>query len=204
MAVRKVLKIGKHQKVLETKSEAIHKFNRETKALIQDLKDTVADNPAVGLAAPQIGVLKRAFAVLLGYYDRDEEDETPPPPPVIMINPEIIESENPERGFDACLSIPGMMGYTDRATKIRVKYLDEQGKKQDRVFENWDARMIQHEQDHLDGILFTSRLKTLDDLFVYVTNADGETEAIPYPEFIKTTTTQAVEKPILPNRTELA
>lgn len=113
-----------------------------------------------------------------------------------MVNPEIVEREGVERGFDACLSIPGMMGYTDRDLEIRVKYMDEQGNKQDRTFAGWDARMIQHELDHLDGILFTKRLESLDDLYVIAKDADGNRIEIPYPEFVRKTTQQVIGKPL--------
>ena len=201
MAVRKILTISKHEKFLTTKSEPVHKINREIKALFQDLRDTIEENPAVGLAAPQIGVSKRVFAVLLGYYDEPETDdeseaELPPIEPTIMVNPEIVEREGVERGFDACLSIPGMMGYTDRDLEIRVKYMDEQGNKQDRTFAGWDARMIQHELDHLYGILFTKRLESLDDLYVIAKDADGNRIEIPYPEFVRKTTQQVIGKPL--------
>jgi peptide deformylase len=202
---------SKHEKTLRTKSEPVAKINREIKALFQDLKDTMEDNGnAIGLAAPQIGIMKRVFAVRLGYQggkddgsaddneneipdealppttDEAEDDEHPYLPPVIMVNPEIIEkSTELEKNTDGCLSVPGMVGYTERHYRIRVKYLDEAGKPQDRWFEDWDARMIQHEYDHLEGIMFMDRLATLDDLYVIAEGADGKYVQIPYKNVVQ-------------------
>src|SRR5690242_10538496 len=110
MAVKKILTLEKHEKILKTPSEPVKKINREIKQLIKDILDTMDANPAVGLAAVQIGVLKRVIGIRLSYdedLDEDVELET-----IILINPEILESsEALERGYDACLSIPGMMGY---------------------------------------------------------------------------------------------
>jgi peptide deformylase len=208
MAVKKILMFSKHEKTLRTKSEPVVKINREIKALFQDLKDTMEDSGnAIGLAAPQIGVMKRVFAVRLGYEGGNddgsddipeealpeaaedelvENEEIPVPPPVIMVNPEIVEkSEELEKNTDGCLSVPGMVGYTLRHYRIRVKYLDEAGKPQDRWFEGWDARMIQHENDHLDGIMFMDRLSTLDDLYVVAQDKDGNYVQIPYKQVVQ-------------------
>ncbi|MEP7290019.1 MAG: peptide deformylase [Chloroflexota bacterium] len=182
MSVKKILTISKHEKILKTPSEPAKRIGKDIKQLIQDIKDTIDANPAVGLAAPQIGVLKRVFGARLGYYDDQKDDDMAPP--TIFINPEIVEqSEAVERGFDACLSIPGMFGYTDRNLKIKIRYLDEAGKKVERDLEGWDARVFQHELDHLDGILFLQRLP-LEDLYVYVTDEEGNREPVPYLEIV--------------------
>ncbi len=211
MAVKKILMLSKHEKTLRSKSEPVPKVNRELKALFKDLRDTMEDaGNAIGLAAPQIGVMKRVFAVRLGYKDAEqaenaimsegaegealEKGETPEqdsdtpremPPAVIMVNPQIVErSAEVERASDGCLSIPGLMGYTNRSFRIHVKYLDEQGQPQDQWFEKWDARMIQHEQDHLDGILFMDRLTSFDDLFVVSRDDEGKLIQTPYKDVV--------------------
>ncbi len=186
MASRKILTIGKHEKLLRTKSEPVKKVNREVRALIEDIRDTIQDPqvPAIGLAAVQIGVLKRVFGARLAYQDDQKDEEMHPP--TIFVNPEILErSEEETRGHDACLSIPGMTGYTNRHTRIKVSYLDEHGKRVVREFTDWDARVIEHEIDHLDGILFLDRLKSLEDLFVYVRDAEGKHKQVPYLEVVK-------------------
>jgi peptide deformylase len=191
MAVKKILTIDKHEKFLKTPSQPVKHMNKEIKQLIKDIKDTMADPsvPAIGLSAPQIGVLKRVFGARMAY-EEDQPDEEMAPP-TIFINPEIVEEQpEVERGFDACLSIPGMMGYTDRNLKIKVRYLDEAGKKVTSDFEGWDARVIQHEIDHLDGILFLQRLASLDDLYVYVKDAEGNHEPVPYNQIVKAASTE--------------
>ena len=184
MSVKKILVVSKHEKILRTPSAPVKKINRDIKQLFEDIRDTIDANPAVGLAAPQIGVLKRVCGVRLSYEaDQEKEDMQPP---LILVNPEILEmSDEAEHEYDACLSIPGMMGYTDRKLKIKVRYQDESGKKIEREFEGWDARVIQHEIDHLDGILFLDRLNTLDDLYVLVPDEEGKVEPVPYLEVVK-------------------
>ncbi len=117
--------------------------------------------------------------------------------PIILINPEILEqSEEVERGYDACLSIPGMFGYTDRKIKIKVRYQDEKGKWIEREFEGWDARVVQHEIDHLDGILFLERLASLDDLYVMVPGKDGKREPVPYLQVVQKAA-DTTDKPLI-------
>ena len=186
MPVRRILTIDKYEKILRSKSQPVKQINKEIKALIRDLKDTINDPsiPANGLAAPQIGVLKRVFGVRLGIPDEDNDEALSPP--IIFINPEIVE-EQPEvvRDFEGCLSIPGMMGNTDRKLKIKVRYMDESGKKVTQEFEGWDARVVQHELDHLDGILYLDRLESKADLYVWVRDDKGELEAVPYLDVIR-------------------
>jgi peptide deformylase len=184
MAVKKILTLDKHEKVLRTPSQPVKKVNRDIKQLIQDIRDTIDANPAIGLAAPQIGVLKRVTGVRLSY-EEDQPDEEMEPP-IILINPEIVEQgDEVEHGYDACLSIPGMVGYTDRKLKIKVRYLNEDGKRVEREFEGWDARVVQHEIDHLDGILFLDRLSSLEDLYVLVPDKEGNYETVPYLDVVK-------------------
>ena len=203
MAVKKILTIDKNEKQLRTKAEPVKKITKELKQLFQDIKDTIEANPAVGLAAPQIGVLKRIFGIRLGYKDDMPEGEEPEmQPPMVLINPEIIEeAPEVERGWDACLSIPGMMGYTERNLKVRVRYMDEEGKTVEREFEGFDARAIQHEIDHLNGVLFTDRLASLGDLYVYVKDARGKRKPVPYPEAVRRAAeaTDGAVMPIIPS-----
>jgi peptide deformylase len=186
MPVRRILTIDKYEKLLRSKSQPVKQINKEIKALIRDIKDTISDPsiPANGLAAPQIGILKRVFGVRLGYVDEDSDETLSPP--LIFINPEIIE-EQPEvvRDFEGCLSIPGMMGNTDRKLKIKVRYTDEKGKRVVQDFEGWDARVVQHELDHLNGILYLDRLESKADLYVWVRDDKGELEAVPYLDVIR-------------------
>ncbi len=188
MPVKKILTNDKHDKILKTPSKPVKKIDREVKQLIQDLKDTMADPsiPALGLAAPQIGALKSVFGVYLGYYDQPEDEEDQEPlEATIFINPEILEqSEECAVDQEGCLSIPGMVGNVSRKLHLKVRYMDEHGHTVEREFKDDDARAFQHELDHLDGILFLQRLASLDDLFVYVRDEEGELTLLPYPEVI--------------------
>jgi peptide deformylase len=179
MTVKKILTINKHDKVLHTRSEPVKKINRDVKQLIEDIRDTIEANPAVGLAAPQIGVLKRVMGVRLSYEATQDKEQMAPP--LILVNPEIVtQGEDTEEAEEGCLSIPGMVGLVERRLKLTVRYQDEKGKWQERALDGWDARVVQHEIDHLDGILYLERLKSLDDLFVLVRNEEGHLESVPY------------------------
>ena len=184
MTVKKILKIAQHEKFLRTPSEPVRKFNREIRQIIQELKDTMADPsiPALGLAAPQIGSHKRIIGVYIGFYQQDENGPEPPKA-TIFINPEIIaRPAEPEIGQEACLSIPNMSGNVPRPLQIRIRYLDERGHNVERTYTDDDARAIQHELDHLNGILFLDRVKSPNDLFVHIHNPHGEIKVVPYPE----------------------
>lgn len=195
MTVKKILTINKHDKILHTKSEPVKKINRDVKQLIDDIRDTIDANPAVGLAAPQIGILKRVIGVRLSYEADQEKEEMLPP--IILINPEIVEQgEGAEEAEEGCLSIPSIVGLVERKLNLKVRYQDEKGKWQERALEGWDARVVQHEIDHLDGILYLERLKSLDDLFVLVRNEEGHLEPVPYLE-VKQTASSA-DKPPMP------
>lgn len=199
MAVRKILTIDRHEKLLRTKSQPVKKISKQVKQLAEDIRDTIMANPAVGLAAVQIGVLLRVFGARIGYYTADGEVVEQPEAalPQIFINPEIVAvSQETERDFDACMSIPGMMGYTQRAKSVTLRWLDEQGVRHEREFNGWDARMLLHEYDHLEGVLFLDRLP-LEDLYVYVRGEDGKTRPVPYLEVMREAEAKAASKPNL-------
>lgn len=176
MAIRKILTYDKDEAALRKKSEAVQAVNRRVKKLIQDLKDTLADREdGGGLAAPQIGVHSRVALAQLG----QQEEEERRGPVFVMVNPEIIEAGNDEKDFDGCLSFPGLYGETVRPHRLRVKGLDEFGKPFDRVFEGFDAVVVHHEIDHLDGILFIDRVSSLEDLYRVRRDENGELVRVP-------------------------
>ena len=133
--------------VLREKAKEITKFNEATARLLDNLRDTLeATDTGVGLAAPQIGIAKQAVVIRTeedGYYE--------------MINPHILSGEGREDGWEGCLSIPGVEGLVPRQQKISVAYKDRQGKAMQLEAEGFFARVIQHEYDHLMGVLFTDR-----------------------------------------------
>ncbi len=135
--------------ISEPGTDALH-------ALIADMWETMAEYGGIGLAAPQIGISQRL--VVFGL-----EEDTPPDadtiPPTVLTNPVITPLDDEmEHGWEACLSVPGMRGLVSRHTRIRYTGLDENGAVIDRQVEGYHARVVQHECDHLDGILYLQRM----------------------------------------------
>ena len=143
MAIRNVRKIG--DPLLRKKSKVVEKIDRRTLILIEDMIDTMYEEDGVGLAAPQVGVLKRIVVIDIG------------DGPMVLINPEIIKTEGSYRDFEGCLSIPGESQEVDRPMKVWVKAQDENGKVRELVGEELLARAFCHEIDHLEGILFVDK-----------------------------------------------
>ncbi len=177
MAVRDIVLFSENEAALRKESQPVRVVNRRIKKLVRDLKDTLLDHPeGIGLAAPQINMHSRVIVVRL---DSRNEDKDQPDPPIALINPEIIEAKHKERDFDGCLSFPGLFAETVRPHYLRVTGLDEWGKPFDRVFEGFDAVLVHHEIDHLDGVLFIDRLDKLEDLYRVEKNKDGELVRVP-------------------------
>jgi peptide deformylase len=183
---RRILIHPENEKILRTPAAPITRIDKKVKALVRDLKDTLLDEAGVGLAAPQIGVSKRVFVIRLGQtHDGDPDEELSPP--IAVINPELVfESETEERDYDACLSIPGLYGYTWRNEKIKLKALDENGDPIELELEGLDARAALHELDHLDGILFLDRIRDQDDLFVIRRDKEGNRVLVPIKNVLNT------------------
>jgi peptide deformylase len=108
-----------------------------------------------------------------------DDGEIEPGPPLALINPEIIEAGDERRDFDGCLSFPGLYGETVRPHHLRVTGLDEIGNPFDRVFEGFDAVVVHHEIDHLDGVLFIDRVESIEDLYQVREGEDGELIRVP-------------------------
>lgn len=172
MTVRKILLYTEHEKALREKSKYIQRVDLKVRKLITDLKDTLRHNSnGIGLAAPQINSHERVVIVCLGA--RSEEDDEHGPP-IALINPKIVEAGDERRDFDGCLSFPGLYGETSRPHHLRVTGLDEDGKPFDRVYEGFDAVVVHHEIDHLDGVLFIDRIKDHQDLYTVREDEHGE------------------------------
>ncbi|HZS77364.1 MAG TPA: peptide deformylase [Ktedonobacteraceae bacterium] len=151
MAIRKIHTI--EEPVLRQKAKKVHRFDPSMQKLVEDMFETMHAANGVGLAAPQIGLSIRVFVA-------EFEDRK-----VAMFNPEIVKAEGEALGTEGCLSIPGYIGENiRRATKIQVKGQDARGKPIKVNAEDWFARILQHEIDHLDGILFLDRLDRPEDL----------------------------------------
>jgi peptide deformylase len=176
MAIRKIVLYAQNSAALRRKSKPVKGVGSGVRNLIRDLKDTLAQSAdGVGLAAPQIGVHRRVVVVRLGGMAEDRE----PDPPIALINPQVIKAAEEQRDFDGCLSFPGLYAETVRPHYLRVAGLDERAKSFDRAFKGFDAVVVHHELDHLDGVLFIDRVESLEDL--YRVEADGHGEAVRVP-----------------------
>lgn len=162
MAIRPVLRMG--VPLLFEPSEAVQQFNTpELHSLVQDLKDTMAHEAGAGIAAPQIGVSLQV--VIFGGFDTPRYKDAVDIPFTVLINPEIeILSESQEAGWEGCLSVPGLRGKVSRYNHILYKGYDVQGNSFQREVRGFHARVVQHEVDHLKGILFPMRVADLHDL----------------------------------------
>ncbi|HEX9056505.1 MAG TPA: peptide deformylase [Ktedonobacterales bacterium] len=162
MAIRPIL--TRERPVLRRKAHKVSLFDKSLDRLVQDMWETMYDAPGVGLAAPQIGVPLR---VLVAEWDEEEEEGGEHHLyRAALVNPEIVKRANEELlGTEGCLSIPGYVGDNiRRAAAVTVKARDPKGKEVRIHAEGWFARILQHEIDHLDGILFTDRLDRPEDL----------------------------------------
>lgn len=151
MAVKKIVLVP--DPILRKKSKPVPKITGNILKLLDNMADTMYDAGGVGLAAPQIGILKRVIVI-----DTREEDG---PGLIEMINPEILEAKGSQTGPEGCLSIPGINGEVERRSYVKVKGLDRNGNEQIIEAENFLATVFQHEIDHLEGILFTDKAKTI-------------------------------------------
>ena len=181
MTVRNILLFPQHQAALRQISDPVRAVNRRTQVVIEDLKDTLMAHPeGAGLAAPQIGVHQRVIVVRLGARDNSDSDGSAP---IALINPRVVEARDARKDFDGCLSIPGLYGQTTRPHWLRIAGLYERGKPFNRVFEDFDAVVVYHEIDHLDGILFIDRIERLEDLYRVQADAYGQPIHVPVSVF---------------------
>src|SRR5690348_13747783 len=159
MAVREVLRMG--HPVLRERSRPVESFGTpELAALVADMKDTMAAKNGAGLAAPQIGVGQRV--VIFGVTANPRYPDAEEVPFTVLVNPKIVLlTREVEEGWEGCLSVPGMRGVVPRYTKLRYSGFDEHGNPIEREAEGFHARVVQHECDHLDGILYPQRMTDL-------------------------------------------
>ena len=144
MAIRKVITEGND--ILYKKCKPVEKFDDKLSILIDDMLDTMRKERGVGLAAPQVGILRRVIVIEIG----EKKIE--------VVNPEIIEAGGEQRAEEGCLSCPGFVGTTLRPMYVKVIGKDRKGNEVSYFGRNLKARAFCHEIDHLDGILFKSRL----------------------------------------------
>ncbi len=142
MALREILTEG--DPALTKRARPVKKFDKRLNELIDDLLETMYEGDGVGLAAPQVGVLRRVFVM-----DLDDGQG-----PSVFVNPEILASEGDQEGPEGCLSLPGLFGIVKRPLSVTIRALDREGETFEKTLEGLAARCVCHEKDHLDGILF--------------------------------------------------
>ncbi|NLW55757.1 MAG: peptide deformylase [Firmicutes bacterium] len=132
--------------ILRQKARPVKKVSKRIRTLAQNMLETMYDAEGVGLAAPQVGVAERVIVIDVGQG------------PLVLINPKLVSKSGQERDVEGCLSIPGRRAYVTRAAKVKVTGLNLEGKKIELEGEGILARALQHEIEHLDGILFIDHL----------------------------------------------
>lgn len=159
MAIRPVLKMG--DPLLLQRAQPVRELGTpELDALVVDMFDTMRALSGAGLAAPQIGVSLRV--VIFGVEANPRYPQVEPVPTTVLVNPEIeFLTADTEDGWEGCLSVPGMRGLVPRCTRLRYRGLDPHGAPIDRIVEGFHARVVQHECDHLDGVLYPMRVRDM-------------------------------------------
>ena len=153
MAVLEVLEYP--NPLLKQKSEKVTKIDDALRQTLDDMLETMYDDNGCGLAAPQVGILKRMVVIDIAHEDEE-------PSPMFLINPEIIwRSETMVCGEEGCLSVPEMRAEVERFESVRIKYQDRDGKECELLAEGFLAIAVQHELDHLDGILYIDKISRL-------------------------------------------
>ena len=145
MAIRNIVVLGEDE-VLRKRSRRVDKFDKRLRTLLDDMADTMYKADGVGLAAPQVGILKRVVVIDVG----DGLIE--------LINPEIIASEGAAVGVEGCLSVPGKRGTVERPERVIVRAQNRDGKEIQLDGEELLARCLCHELDHLDGVLYVDKM----------------------------------------------
>ncbi|MBQ1228886.1 MAG: peptide deformylase [Firmicutes bacterium] len=144
MAIRKIVVEG--DEILRKKCREVTEVNDRIRETMGDMLETMRDSMGVGIAAPQVGIMRRMFIA-----------EPEPERVYFMINPVILEQSGSQIDNEGCLSVPGMMGEVERPDYIKIEALDLDGNKQVYEFYDFDARVMCHEYDHLDGILYIDK-----------------------------------------------
>jgi peptide deformylase len=158
MAVRRVLKMG--EPLLAAVAAAVTRFDEALAQLVADMDDTMRHLSGAGIAAPQIGVSARV--VIFELKDNPRYPQLTPVPYTVLVNPLVTPlTTEQDEGWEGCLSVPGMRGLVPRFRRVRYQGFDARGTPIDRVVEGFHARVVQHEVDHLDGILFPRRVRDL-------------------------------------------
>ena len=144
MAIRKIRTIG--DDILRKHGREVSEVTDRIRETMQDMLETMRSEQGVGIAAPQVGIMRRMFVA-----------EPEPERVYFMINPVILEQSGSQSGDEGCLSVPGLIGSVERPSHIKIEALDLDGNKQVYEFDDFDARVMCHEYDHLDGVLYIDK-----------------------------------------------
>lgn len=161
MALRNIVEEG--DEILRKKAREVTEIDARIRTLVEDMAETMISSHGVGIAAPQVGILKRIFLAV----PNSEEDETP----MVFINPEILHQEGSQWGEEGCLSVPGFVGTVERPFSVKLKAQDIDGNEQVYDFTDFAAVVICHEYDHLNGVLYTDKAEN-----IHETTFDGSEE----------------------------
>ncbi|MDO5303748.1 MAG: peptide deformylase [Clostridia bacterium] len=148
MAIRHIVTEG--DEILRKKCREVTEVTDRIKMTLEDMLETMHSEFGVGIAAPQVGVMRRMFIA------EPEEGRI-----YYMINPEILETEGSQMSCEGCLSVPGLVGDVERPERIKIKAMDLDGNEQVYEFEGFDATVMCHENDHLDGILYIDKAENI-------------------------------------------
>lgn len=148
MALRNIVTEG--DEILRKHCREVTEVNERIKTTMEDMLETMRAEMGVGIAAPQVGIIRRMFIA-----------EPEPGRVYYMINPEILEQSGSQTGDEGCLSVPGMIGTVERPDYIKIRALDINGAEQVYEFSGFDARVMCHEYDHLDGILYIDKAENI-------------------------------------------
>lgn len=151
MALRNIVEEG--DDILRKRAREVTEIDERIRTLVEDMAETMVASHGVGIAAPQVGILKRIFLAV----PDSEVDETP----MVFINPEILQQEGTQSGEEGCLSVPGFVGTVERPLSIKVKALDIDGNEKLYDFTDFAAVVICHEYDHLNGVLYTDKAQNI-------------------------------------------
>lgn len=178
MAIRNIVTVGDHDPVLRRPATPVRRVDHALQALWDDMFETMTDAKGLGLAAPQIGL---GWQVMVASVPVDEANPEAEREHFALANPELLwVSIDLEEGQEGCLSIPGLYGDVDRHLEIRVRALGRNGRTRIVEASGLAARVLQHEIDHLNGVLFTERITSYDKLYTFRENEEGELEKVPY------------------------
>ena len=171
MAIRRILTIP--NSILRKQAKPVERVDDALRKLMDDMLATMYDAPGIGLAAPQIGISRRLIVM-------DPAKDDAPSTPLVMVNPDIIERSDEMRLHEeGCLSIPDFTAEVERPAKTRVSYVDREGKQQEMQLEGIWSTLVQHEIDHLNGVLFIDYLSRLKrDMVVRKFTKQKRTEAL--------------------------